>query len=105
MQDQIEKYIKQIENDYNRWMSGDGEVATEMREDFVKSIGYKVGRKYIKFDTGGSAHSFIVNTDNDKKFKRGDILKAASYAAPARNFARGNIFNDQDILNVRWTGA
>jgi hypothetical protein len=46
---------------------------------------------------------FVVNTDNDKKFKKGDILKAAGYAAPARNFPRGNIL--EGGYTVRWTGA
>ena len=45
---------------------------------------------------------FIVNTDNDKKFKRGDILKAAGFNTPARNAARGNILSDD--YTVQWTG-
>ncbi len=46
---------------------------------------------------------FIVKTDTDKKFRKGDILKAASWAAPARNKARGNIL-EGDFSWVRWTG-
>ena len=30
------------------------------------------------------------------------MLKAAGWAAPARNFARGNVYDD--IIKVRWTG-
>jgi deoxyadenosine/deoxycytidine kinase len=37
----------------------------------------------------------------DKMFD-GDILMAKSWAAPATNFARGNIFED---YTIRWTGA
>ena len=33
--------------------------------------------------------------------KRGDILKAASWNAPATNKARGNIFEE---YTVQWTG-
>ena len=40
--------------------------------------------------------------EDDKKFKKGDILLAAGFNAPARNKARGNIFDD--ALNVRWSG-
>ena len=68
-----------------------------------KELEVKFGTKYIKVLSGGSAHSFIVNTDKDEKFKKGDILMAASWSTPARNFPRGNIFDDD--YNVRWTGA
>ena len=45
---------------------------------------------------------FVVNTDDDAKFIRGDILKAAGYASPARNFPRGNIVAGG--YKVCWTG-
>ena len=38
-----------------------------------------------------------------KKFKKGDILKAAGWNAPARNAARGNILDGGYAIN--WTGA
>ena len=64
------------------------------------------GRKYLKIvKQMGSQEivwGFIVKKD-DKKFRAGDILKAASWAAPARNQARGNIL-DGDFSWVRWTG-
>tara|TARA_B100000953_G_scaffold128305_1_gene105752 strand:+ start:757 stop:1017 length:261 start_codon:yes stop_codon:yes gene_type:complete len=72
-------------------------------KEFAEAIELKFGTKYIKILSGGSAHSFIVNTDKDKKFKKGDILMAASWSSPARNKPRGNIFDD--TYRVRWTGA
>ena len=69
---------------------------------FNSGLQYTVGKKYIKFMSGNSCWGFIVIKDDDK-FKRGDILKAATYKAPARNFARGNILND--IENIRWEGV
>jgi hypothetical protein len=37
------------------------------------------------------------------KFKKGTILKAASWAAPAKNYGRGNILDGN--YDVRWTGV
>jgi len=43
-------------------------------------------------------HSFVEKST-------GDILKAASWAAPARNFTRGNVYITSSYENrVRWTG-
>ena len=79
------------------------EINKRMIAEFNEKITYKVGTKYIKvFTEGGSVWGFVVNTDNDKKFRKGDILKAAGYNAPARNAARGNILDGGYTIN--WTG-
>ena len=91
---------------YGLFMRGDEEHIVEMREEFAAGILHDVGNKYIKITKGGSVHSFIVNIENDKKFAYGDILKAASWNSPARNKARGNIFNESDIeTRLCWTGV
>ena len=107
--------------DYGRWSKipedktasecKDSDVIREnMYHEYAIGVGSLKGSKYIRLTTGnrGSAAGFIVNTDNDKKFKKGDLLKAASFSAPARNFARGNVIEDTvDSLrssSVRWTG-
>ena len=58
---------------------------------------YEIGKKYVKiisestrFGLSRSSHSYIVIGDQGK-FKHGDILKSASWTAPAKNFARGNV--------------
>ena len=61
------------------------------------------GKKFIKVQNNNSAHTFIVLED-DGKFKAGDILKAASWSAPAKNFARGNVITG-DFRSIRWAGA
>ena len=104
--------IENIKTDYFNWTTGCAgakglDALTEINErmiaDFNEKITYKAGSKYIKvFSEGGGVWGFVVNTDNDKKFKKGDILKAAGYAAPARNKARGNIL--EGGYTIRWTG-
>lgn len=108
MQQQIEKLIEDIVNDYDVWQSRRNEQKTpvqqRMFEEFKNEIGYSIGSKYIKITNrnGGSVWGFIVNTDSDKKFRKGDILKAAGFNAPARNAARGNILDGGYC--IQWTG-
>ena len=61
---------------------------------------YKEGKKYIKIIRDRGVWGFVVKEDGPK-FKKGDILKAAGYNAPATNAARGNIFEE---FSVAWTG-
>jgi len=108
MQQQIEKLIEDIVNDYDQWQSRRNEQKTEIQqrmfEEFKNEIGFKEGKKYIKITNknGGSVWGFVVNTDKDVKFRKGDILKAAGYNAPARNAARGNIIDGGYC--IQWTG-
>ena len=93
--------------DYNHFMDRDNEIHNKMRLEFATGIEVSYGSKYIKIVTGKhggnrSVWGFIVNTDQDKKFKKGDLLKAAGWAAPARNAARGNILKGGYVIN--WTG-
>jgi len=100
----VEALIEAAKKSYEIWSNGGDTIRSEMYERYCDRIKYKPGSKYIKILSDGSVHSFVVNTDKDKKFKRGDILKAASYNAPARNFARGNVF-ENSFDNVHWTGV
>ena len=93
--------------DYNHFTNKDSEVARQMRLEFATGIEVLYGNKYIKIVTGKhggqrTVWGFIVNTDEDKKFKKGDLLKAAGWSAPARNAARGNILKGGYVIN--WTG-
>ena len=95
----VENLIEAIKADYCK-----GDWRDDMKERFCKGLGYKVGKNYIKItmSNGGSVWGFIVNTDTDKKFRKGDILKAAGWNAPARNAARGNIIDGG--YSICWTG-
>ena len=97
------EYLDTIKKDYAGFQKPVTTFRQEMIDEFNASVRYEVGSKYIKVITGSSVHSFIVRNKTDK-FKPGDILKAASWKAPAKNFARGNIF-DKTFDRIRWTGA
>jgi len=106
----IQKYLVHIKADYAGWHRprGNDSIRDQMVRDFDNGISYEIHRKFIKVITGQSGgntsvHSFIMLAD-DGKFKRGDILKAASWKAPAKNFARGNVL-EGTLSRVRWTGA
>ena len=66
------------------------------------------GSKYLKLvvESYGqkSVFGFIVADAEGTNFKYGDLLKAASWKAPAKNFARGNIFDPASYSDLRWTG-
>jgi hypothetical protein len=67
------------------------------------------GRNYVRIvsrdgnGSGGHVHSFVVMKET-KGFKVGDILKAATFKAPALNFARGNIFNNIESASTQIHG-
>lgn len=97
------EYLELIKKDYAGFQTPISKFRQEMIDDFNANIRYEVGSKYIKVITDNSVHSFIVRNKTNK-FEPGDILKAASWKAPATNFARGNIFQ-KTFDRVRWTGV
>jgi len=108
-------------DDYNDWsmrsrtVHSDAENfirVTENREkmekEYADTLDYEVNKKYIRVvsSTHGSrcVCCFVVITETDKKFRFGDILKPAGWAGPSRNFARGNIL-ENDFRGLFWTGC
>ena len=108
IEDGIQNMIDAAIHDYGQWMKPDtqdanrNEVRVKMNKDFAEGWVIKRGPKYTKILNKNSCWGFVVNTDNDKKFKKGDLLKAAGYNAPARNAARGNVL--EGGFTIRWTG-
>jgi hypothetical protein len=83
------------------------------RPDRQLTVEFDMGSKFIKVivghtgDTQRSSHSFIVVGEYKgakNTFKHGDILKSASWRAPAKNFARGNIM-ENSYGSISWAGA
>jgi len=106
MNNEIGNYLDHIYNNFVQWFERadvNQEYAKQRLAEFRANLRIEQGNKFIKVIHDNSVHSFIVIAD-DAKFKRGDILKAVSWRAPAKNFARGNILNN-NYANVSWTGA
>ena len=97
---QLNKLLEDIKADYARWGAN-----CNFQNDFAKEFNSKVrwteGKKYIKVIQGTSVWGFIVKEDSGK-FRKGDILKAAGWNAPATNQARGNILDGG--YTIQWTG-
>ena len=107
MENELDLYLDALCNAFNTRYTGsaDKEWIEESNANFKARLSYTIGKTYIKVISDRAAHSFVVLVDGPK-FKKGDILKAASWAAPAKNFARGNVYNVASYFEtVSWTGA
>lgn len=102
----VAAYIDFMVADYASWtnrsLADRPDFAKERIEEFKAGFSVRVGKKYIKIVGDNSVKAFIVNTDDDKMFKKGDMLKPAGFAAPARNKARGNVIEGK--FSGGWTG-
>lgn len=110
MQNEIQNLLNAIVDDYRLFLLGSRYLDFETKmgdvEKFADGLEVKQGKKYIKIEKQlGSQRmvwGFVVAVDNDKKFRKGDILMAAGFNAPARNKPRGNILDGG--YRIRWTG-
>ena len=104
MNEAMNTLLDQIALDYADWRARGG---LDDEGDYDKMLGQltvEEGRKYLKVvrnDNQRTVWGFIQKED-DKKFRAGDILKAASWAAPARNKPRGNVL--EGGYRIQWTG-
>ena len=106
MEKEIKVLCEAIVSDYLSWQlrcsagAPRTEIQARMYDEFANGVRIEEGSKYIKIICGTSVWGFI--NKGNKKFKVGDILKAASWRAPAVNKARGNIL--EGGYDIKWTG-
>lgn len=98
----------QAPHDLDLALTAYGDHLRAPNSDYIKDVYWMRGSRYLRtvtVSTGGSrsSHSFIVIKDHDG-FRCGDILKAASWKAPARNFIRGNVFNPESYRHHKCYG-
>ena len=101
MKNEITILLQAIINDYAAWQQRSADkrdslltdVQKKMYTEFAQGLRVETGNKYIKVISKGSVWGFIVNVDTEKKFRKGEILKAAGWNWPAGNAARGNILD------------
>jgi len=97
----INQLVTDIKADYACWSKNMTSYRQEMIDEFNARVRVTEGKKYYKVIQGTSVWGFIVKEDSGK-FRKGDILKAAGWNAPATNSARGNIIDGG--YSIQWTG-
>ena len=98
--------IQGAKEDYKKWSTSNFHkeltgYSLEQTSLWDKKTKVMPGKKYIKIVQDTGVFCFIVKEDF-KHFKKGDILKAAGYNAPALNSARGNVLSGN--YAIQWTG-
>ena len=101
----IKNLMSGAKDDYVRMSTSGGKELTgyskEQVEQWDNKTKIKEGKKYIKIVQDTGVFCFIVK-EAFKHFKKGDILKAAGYNAPALNSPRGNVLKGD--YQIQWTG-
>ena len=105
LKDGIVNMMNGAKDDYIKMSTMGGKELTGYSKEQVDLWDSKTrvssGKKYIKIVQDTGVFCFIAKEDF-KHFKKGDILKAAGYNAPALNSARGNILSGN--YAIEWTG-
>jgi hypothetical protein len=105
LNDGINNMMEAAKADYVRMSTMGGKELTgyslEQTQLWDSKTKVTQGKKYIKVVQDTGVFCFIVKEDF-KHFKKGDILKAAGWNAPALNSPRGNVLTGD--YQIQWTG-
>jgi hypothetical protein len=117
MKKEMEDLLVWMREDYNRWhamgnawLDGAEDVRDAMCANYADGLRVIEGSKYLKvvgtcgMGSGESVKLFVVKSDTDKKFRKGDLLKPCGWGVPARNFPRGNLL-EGTLERIAWSGA
>ena len=102
--DYIKRLQEFVKEDYYRWCGTSRIVGSNFIDFSYPRLSLEVGKKYARIVSETreghqrSVFGFI-------EIMTGDLYKAATWKAVAKNFTRGNI-NDADggLSRVKWTG-
>ena len=101
----IKNLMAGAKQDYVKMSTMGGKELTgyskEQVDNWDSKTSIRPGKKYIKIVQENGVFCFIVKEDF-KHFKKGDILKAAGFNAPALNQPRGNVLEGN--YPIQWTG-
>ena len=96
--DAMDSLLAKIQEAYTDW--------GKYSKDRKLNLSLKPGRKFIKVVEGTRVWGFVAKVDGTHKglpMLKGDILKAATWRAPAKH-SRGSIFDKDMHKSFSWTG-
>lgn len=99
----LTEYMDAIQADYNKWSGNCPKYFQRFGVTNRLNVTTTRGSKFIKVIVDRGVHSFVCIKAHDQ-WKVGDVLKAASWAQPAKNFVRGNVLTQTYLNPVRWNG-
>jgi len=110
MRNEIEKVLEAMREDYKRWSNrcarhdsyeGYSDVKKEMEKDYCEGLEVTEGSRYWKIisDKRGSRSvcGFIVKA-GDKKFREGDMLKAAGWPLPQETLQEETSLTELELM-------